>query len=127
MTENSPSQDIASWVKAMDRCWLEHRFADLENYLAQDVVFVAPNGHRAFGRDTAIEGYREFMGRAQIRRFQPGDPVVTQRGDTAVVEYDWDMAWESGGESYEAKGRDILVLSCSADVWSVIWRTQLSA
>jgi ketosteroid isomerase-like protein len=121
------AEEISNRIRALDRCWLEGRFADLKAYLAEDVVFVAPNGKRAMGRDTAIAGYQEFMGRAKVRRFETSDPVVTQQGDAAVAEYGWEMAWDSGGQSYDAKGRDILVLAQIAGNWSVIWRTQLSS
>lgn len=127
MTENSLDRDISSFVREMDRCWLEQRFDDLKSYLAEKVVFVAPTGQRAKGRDAAIASYQGFMSRAQIRRFQSGDFVVTRADSAAVVEYGWDMAWDDGGQSYEAKGREVLVLSRSGSNWAVIWRTQLSA
>jgi len=127
MTEASLDQDISFFVREMDRCWLEQRFDDLKSYLAEDVVFVAPTGQRAKGRDTAIASYREFMTRATIRRFHGSDAVVTRANDTAVAEYGWDMAWDSDGQSYDAKGREVLVLSRAGGNWAVIWRTQLSA
>jgi len=124
---SASNHDIITHVQSMDRCWLEGRFADLKSYLAEDVVFVAPNGHRSAGRDAAIEGYRKFMSRSQVRHCQMSEPVVTRQGDTAVAEYGWDMAWDSDGQSYEAKGREVLVLSRMGGAWSVIWRTQLGA
>jgi len=50
---------------------------------------------------------------------------VTRNGDTAIVEYDWDMAWIDGGTPYEAKGREILVLAHQDRGWRVVWRTQI--
>jgi ketosteroid isomerase-like protein len=123
---SASNQDIVSHVQAMDRCWLERRFDDLKSYLAEEVVFVAPNGHRRAGRDAAIESYREFMSRSEVRRCDISEPVVTRQGDTAVTEYGWDMAWDSEGQSYEAKGREVLVLSRTPAGWLVIWRTQLA-
>jgi ketosteroid isomerase-like protein len=121
----SAKDDIIAQVRAMDRCWLERRFDDLKSHLAEAVVFVAPNGHRSAGRDAAIEGYREFMSRSEVRNFQTSEPVVTCRGATAVAEYGWDMTWDSDGKSYDAKGREVLVLTRSATGWLVAWRTQL--
>ena len=123
----SAAEEISARIRAMDRCWLEGRFDDLGAYLAEGVVFVAPNGNRALSRDTAIASYQKFMSHAKIRRFEASEPVVTQHGDTAVAEYAWDMAWNSEGQSYEAKGREVLVLAHSAGGWCVIWRTQLSS
>ena len=120
-------QGIFSLATELDRCWLEQRFDDLKSYLAEDVVFVAPNGNRTRGRDAAIAGYREFMSRARIRRYQTGDVIVTTADGAAVAEYVWNMAWDSDGQSYEAKGKEVLVLSRSSGSWTVIWRTQLAA
>ena len=39
----------------------------------------------------AIESYRQFTSQAQVKRFETSDHSVTQRGDTAVVEYAWQM------------------------------------
>lgn len=125
------AEDLAAFVAAMDRCWLERRFDDLANYLAEDVVMVGPGGGRVEGLASAVESYREFMSRSRIAHFAARDHAVTLRGDTAVVEYGWDMAWESGaesaGERHEASGREVLVLARRADGWRVVWRTQLPA
>jgi ketosteroid isomerase-like protein len=127
MAAISPREEIVAQISAMDRCWLERRFADLKSHLTEDAVFVTPNGRRVLGRDAAVESYREFMSRSQVHRYQASEPMVTQKGDTAVAEYGWDMAWDSDGQSYEAKGREVLVLAREDGAWSVIWRTQLGA
>jgi hypothetical protein len=36
--------DFVSFIESMDRCWMEARFSELEAFLADDVVFVAPGG-----------------------------------------------------------------------------------
>jgi hypothetical protein len=77
----------------MDRCWMERRFTDLSGFIAKDVAMVAPGRkHRMQGIEAAVESYREFMSRCEVKRFQTFDHVVTRRGPAAVVEYDWDMS-----------------------------------
>jgi ketosteroid isomerase-like protein len=118
--------ELISLVRAMDQCWIERRFDDLVLYIAEDVVMVTPGGkNRMQGRDSAIESYREFMQRCHVLRYEPTDYIVTHRGDSAVIEYAWDMAWDDAGNSHEAKGRDVLVFARRNDEWRVIWRTQL--
>lgn len=119
--------DFVAFVGEMDRCWMERRFDALARYLADDVVMVAPGGQiRMNGIDAAVGSYREFMSRSEVTRYETSDCIVTERGDAAVVEYGWDMAWESGGETHEATGREVLVLACRAGEWRVVWRTQIS-
>lgn len=120
------SAALIALVESMDRCWIERRFDDLAAFLAPDIVMVAPGGTgRIEGLSAAAESYREFMDRSRIARFDARDHAVTERGDTAIVEYRWDMAWESEGASHEATGRELLVLARRGGEWRVVWRTQL--
>jgi ketosteroid isomerase-like protein len=120
------SEDLIAFVEAMDRCWMECRYGDLESYIASDVVMVAPGGQgRIEGLDAAADSYREFKERAQVHHYRTSGHLVTQRGDAAIVEYGWDMDWDSDGSSHSATGREVLVLSRRDGNWRVVWRTQL--
>jgi ketosteroid isomerase-like protein len=119
---------LIAFIQDMDRCWVERRFGELSAYLADDVVMVAPGGRqRVEGADAAIDSYREFMSRCELSRFDSHGHVVTRNGDTAIVEYDWNMAWSDQGTDHEAKGREILVLAHQDRGWRVVWRTQIPA
>ena len=114
------------FAQAMDQCWLQRRFDDLSAFLAKDMVLVAPGGNgRIDGCAAIIDTYREFMDRSQVSQFENGAVNVTERGDTAVLEYSWAMAWESKVASHQATGREILVIARRSGDWKVIWRTQL--
>ena len=120
--------DLIAFMAAMDRCWIERRPDDLADYIADDVVMVAPGGQNRFeGLAAAIDSYRAFMDHARVERYATSGHVVTIRGDSAVVEYDWEMGWESDGASFDATGREILVLASRDGHWRVIWRTQIPA
>ena len=118
--------ELVSFTDQMDRCWMEGRFPDLEGFLAKDVVFVAPGGTpRSEGLSPAIESYRQFMSHAKVSRFETADHVTTLRGDTAVIEYRWEMEWTAGGVDQHEVGREVLVLSRGDGGWRVVWRTQV--
>jgi len=118
--------ELDTFTDRMDRCWLEGRFPDLANFLAEDVVFVAPGGaKRSEGLAPAIESYRQFMSHARMNRWETGGQVVTVRGDAAVIEYGWDAAWTMGGVDHAEKGRELLVLARRAGEWRMVWRTQI--
>jgi ketosteroid isomerase-like protein len=120
--------EFVSFVKALDQCWVQGRLQDLTSYLADDVVFVAPGGKfRREGIAYAIESYRRFTEQARIDRFETWDYFVAHRGDAAIVDYVWDMAWAAGGAEHQETGRDILVLAHRNENWRVVWRTQVPA
>ena len=120
--------ELISFVERLDRCWMQGRLQDLDAFLAEDVVFVSPGGkRRTEDIAQAIEGYRQFTSHAQVSRFQTNDHFVTQRGDTAIVEYAWQMTWAAAGAEHNETGRDVLVLARRDDNWRVVWRTQIPA
>ncbi len=121
------NDDFIKFVEDMDRCWRESRFHDLDAYLADDVVIVAPDGKtRLEGIAAAVESYREFMASSSVEHYTTSDHIMTQRGDAVVLEYGWKMAWTSGGTDYEGLGREVLVLILREGNWRVVWRTQIS-
>jgi len=79
------------------------------------------------GIEAAIESYREPMTRCKVKRFQTSGHVVTRRGTAAVVEYDWDMAWNDQDTEHEARGREVPVLNRHPDGWRVVRGTQIAA
>jgi len=118
--------EFIAFIESMDRCWMEGRLQDLGAFLAEDVVFVAPGGTpRGEGLTQAIESYRQFTSHAQVNRFQTSDYNVTLRGDTAIVEYRWQMSWTAGGEEHDEKGREALVLARRDGNWRAVCRTQM--
>lgn len=118
---------LADFAAAMDRCWQDGRFDDLKDYLHEDVVIVAPGGGaRTAGIAAAIESYHEFMGRSAVTRYETSDIIVTERGDTAIIEYRWAMDWTSDGTAHTADGREILVLNRSGEEWKAVWRMQIA-
>ncbi len=118
--------DLVAQIKAMDRCWMDGRFDDLKDHLAEDVVLVAPDGAgRLTGLANAIKSYRQFMSAATVERYKTSDHLVTLRGDTAVAEYAWDMAYSLNDMRHEEQGREVLVFARRDGGWRVVWRTQI--
>jgi ketosteroid isomerase-like protein len=119
-------EDFISLVDRLDRCWMRGRLQDLNSFLAQDVVFVAPGGSlRMTGIAQAIESYRQFTSHAEVKQFQTHDHLVTQRGDTAIVEYEWEMKWVASDIEHNDAGREVLVLARRNENWRVVWRAQI--
>lgn len=117
--------DPIETVKSLDMFWSEGRFGELADVLAADVVVVGSHGRRFVGRDAVLAGYRDFRATAEVKVFKSENYVATTQGDAAVVEYEWTMQWTSGGQSHDARGREILVLVRGGGGWKVFWRTQI--
>src|SRR3954451_16939733 len=113
--------DFIKFVEDMDRCWREGRFHDLDTFLADDIVIVAPDGKtRLEGIAAVVESYREFTVSSLVEHYITSGYIVTHRGGTAVIEYRWEMAWTSAGVDYSDTGREVLVLASREGKWRVI-------
>ena len=120
--------DFIKFVEDMDRCWREDRFHDLETFLADDVVFITPDGKtRLEGLAAAVQSYREFTASSSVERYTTANHIVTHRGDAAVIEYGWEMAWTSAGVDYNDTGREVLVLAARDGHCRINWRPQMPA
>jgi ketosteroid isomerase-like protein len=119
--------ELIQFARNMDRCWLEGRFDDLASYVADDAVLASADGKRGIeGCESFVGTYREFMSRSDVLRFETSYYLLTERGQSAVVEYDWSMTWKDQGGTHSATGREVLVLAQRGTSWCVIWRLQLS-
>jgi len=65
------------------------------------------------------------MSHAKVTRFQTSHHIVTLRGDTSIIEYQWEMAWTTTDGDHAEKGREVLVLARRDEGWRVVWRTQI--
>lgn len=52
-----------------------------------------------------------------MSRFETRGHVVTLRGEAAVIEYKWEMAWTAGGAAHAEVGREVLVLARRDKGW----------
>jgi hypothetical protein len=60
---------------------------------------------------------------ARVHRFEDSDPQIDVFGETAVASLAFAMAYERGGETYRATGRDVWVFARSGEGWLAIYRT----
>ena len=72
------------------------------------------------------ESYRAFMAQSRVERFVTSKVRITERGETAIIEYRWEMDWESETGQHTAKGREVLVLNLRSHGWRLVWRTQIA-
>jgi len=106
--ENLAEQELWTTVRAMNDAWTKGRPDDLTRFFHRDMVAITPTDrHRLDGGAACIAGWKDFCNAAHIRRWEEIDPVIRLYGDSAVVAYDFDMAFEMGGQTMEMGGRDL--------------------
>lgn len=72
------------------------------------MIAVTPvDRHRVAGGAACVTGWKGFAEQARIHFWREIDPVVNVFGDAAVVAYDFDMAFEMGGQEVTMGGRDL--------------------
>ncbi len=56
------------------------------------------------GKEACGKSYTDFMNRAAILSYKQSDPEVKIWESTAIVYYEYQMAWEMNGKKYDEPG-----------------------
>ena len=101
-------QDVWATLRALNDAWTQGHPDDLVDYFHPRMVAVTPvDRHRRDGGAACVAGWKGFADNARIDTWREIDPVVKVFGDAAVVAYDFEMAFEMGGQRIETGGRDL--------------------
>jgi hypothetical protein len=71
------------------------------------IAITATDSHRREGAAACIAGWKGFAEMATIHYWREVDPVIHLYGDSALVAYDFDMAFTINGQRIEMGGRDM--------------------
>ena len=80
---------------------------------------------RIQGRDAFIAGFRDFCEKATIHHFNEGEHQIDVAGETAVVNFGYEMLYERSAEQFHTTGRDLWVFAKHGTGWLAVWRTML--
>ena len=109
--EQATKDEVLAHVKALNETWTKGDGSALRNYFHPNMVAItATDQDILYGRDACLESWQAFARSAQIRRWEEIEPQVQLYGDTAIVTYYYDMAFDMDGENYAMGGRDMFVL-----------------
>jgi len=101
-------REIWTTVRKMNDAWTKGNPDDLVGYFHRDMIAItATERNRIDGGADCVAGWKGFANAAQIHRWEEIDPVIHVYGDSAVVTYYYDMAFDMGGQSMELGGRDM--------------------
>ena len=121
MDESPAAKEAWEFVQALNRAWVVERDADaLSDYFHERMVAIsASDRERRVGRAACVADWKGFVEAATILRFEQREPLVHVYADgrCAVVSYYYDMAFEIGGQTIQAAGRDMFTLAREDGRW----------
>jgi hypothetical protein len=119
---------LISFIRDMNTAWIENRPDDLEQYFHKDIAIVKPGvGALATGMEQCINSYRRFCSGSKLISYSESRHRVDICGNTAVVNYRFEIEYEAGGTRYHDVGFDLFVLVRESSKWSAVWRTMVDA
>lgn len=111
-------QEVWETLRKLNDAWTKGDGKDLKNFFHKDMVAITPTDrNRREGREECIAGWAGFLSMAKMHRWEEIDPKIQVYGDSAVVTYYFDMAFEMGGQLIEMGGRDMFVFVKEGGKW----------
>lgn len=111
-------QAIWSTLRTLNDAWTKGNPDDLAQYFHPDMVAItATVRHRLDGAAACIAGWKAFAEAATIHHWREIDPVIHVYGSSAVVAYDFDMAFDMNGQTIQMGGRDMFFFVKEGDRW----------
>lgn len=103
-------ESVWQTLRALNDAWTLGDPARLADYFHPDMVAItASERARLVGRDACLASWQGFARAAKVHYWHETEPLIQLYGDTAVVTYYFDMAFDLGGRAVELGGRDLFV------------------
>src|SRR5687768_12409423 len=88
-------KEVWRFVQELNRTWSQGDAKDLRGFFDADIVIIGPGFQgRSLGRDAAVASYVDFRAHATVITFAEREPEIDVNGQTAVVSYTFDIAYE---------------------------------
>ncbi|MGI8992537.1 MAG: nuclear transport factor 2 family protein [Bryobacteraceae bacterium] len=126
MVDESKNEGVAAAMQQINRAWLQGCVEDMALMVHPGIVMVFPGfTARTAGREDFLAAFRDFRRNATIHEFREQDRQIDVVGDTAVVNFKYEMIYDRSGKRYRATGRDLWVFQKPGEAWLAVWRTML--
>lgn len=114
---------IKQTIKKINQSWLEGHPENLNHYFHDNMMIVSQEFKvMGAGKEICIKSYADFINQAVIKVYKESDPEIHTWGNTAVAFYNFEIAWEMDGKSFQEKGRDFYIFSFDNGKWLAVWR-----
>ena len=87
------------------------------------VMFPPGFDRRAEGKSACLRNYEDACSQMVFHRLEGSNEQIDIRGNTAVVTFRYDCAWDYQDKTFTDDGQEILIFVNEDDKWQIIWRT----
>jgi hypothetical protein len=119
---NSELRDI---VKKINQLWVGGNAEELSEFFHEDMVIVGPDlKMMGAGREDCVRGYIDFGNQARVLKYVESDFKINVWGNTARVDYGFEITYEMSGQKCHDTGRDLFIFSKDDNEgkWLAVWR-----
>lgn len=119
--------DIEQFIRDLNETWREHRYQDLRQYFADDVVMLQPGGHAVLkGVDAMIDSYRQFGEVGTIHAFDITELSVYNYSSFVMCHMGFTVDYEIQAGRFVENGLEIYTIDNSGPEPRIVWRTQIT-
>jgi ketosteroid isomerase-like protein len=110
--------EVWETLRNLNDAWTKSDGRMLVEFFHKDMVAITPiDRNRREGRENCLAGWLGFLTMARVHHWKEIDPKIQLFGNTAIVTYYFDMAYETGGEMVKTGGRDMFVFVKEDGKW----------
>jgi len=121
--ESKHKEQIHQIIKKINQSWLDGRPENLNQYFHDNMMIVSHEFKvMGAGKEVCVKSYTDFINQAVIKDYKESDTEIHVWTNTATAFYNYEMAWEMNGKSFNEKGRDFFVFTYEDGKWLAVWR-----
>jgi hypothetical protein len=128
ISDSKSKEQIKQTIKNINHSWLKGHPENLNQYFHANMMIVSHEFKvMGAGKAVCVKSYSDFITHAVIKDYQESDPEIHVWASTATAFYNFEMAWEMDGKSFQESGRDFFVFAHENGKWLVVWRMMFSS
>jgi len=123
---SDPSSEVHEAMAAINRAWRENHPMEMQSFLHPDITMALPGFSGTIaGRDALLASFVEFCSNARVLEYKESDEQAHVIGETAIVNFRFNMLYERTSYRERSTGRDIWAFQRQGGRWLAVWRTMI--
>ena len=118
MADINHKAEIAKIINAINKAWLNNKTEYLKDFFHEKMTITDSNFNKlASNKKECIASYESFIKQAKVLSYTEHDINIEIIGNTAIVNYVFDISWEVKDNISSEKGRDVFVFEFINGKW----------